>query len=75
MAMTIHQCISINVLRIGSVSNSSIVQIGSSGVIQAKADLFNTGSYLEPAAPAQPKGGYISTGEAEAAPLVPLSLT
>ncbi|MCA0969632.1 spore germination protein GerPB [Halobacillus litoralis] len=75
MAWTVHQCININILRIGSVSNSSIVQIGSSGVIQAKSDLFNTGAFTEPAAPAQPAGGSISTGEAEAAPLVPLSLT
>lgn len=75
MSLTVHQCISINVLRIGSVSNSSIVQIGSSGVIQAKADLFNTGEYLEPASPAQPLEGSISTGESEAAPLVPLSIS
>ncbi len=75
MSITVHQSISIQVLRIGSVSNSSIVQIGSSGVIQAKADLYNTGGFTEPAPVVMPKDGTITIPESEAATLVPLSIT
>ncbi|ARI78066.1 spore germination protein GerPB [Halobacillus mangrovi] len=75
MNITVHQSICIHVLRIGSVANSSVVQIGSSGVIQAKSDLYNTGGYTEAAPLAQPLEGIVSVPEAEAAPLVPLSIT
>lgn len=74
MSLTVHQSICIHVLKIGSVSNSSIVQIGSSGVIQAKADLYNTGGFVKPAKKAQPDDGTAQiTGES--GPLVPLSIT
>ncbi|WP_226576846.1 spore germination protein GerPB [Halobacillus litoralis] len=75
MNLTVHQSIYIHVLRIGSVANSSVVQIGSSGVIQAKSDLFNTGGYQQPAPKAQPKDGNVTIPEAEAGTLVPLSIT
>ncbi|MGI8314475.1 spore germination protein GerPB [Halobacillus mangrovi] len=76
MNITVHQSICIHVLRIGSVANSSVVQIGSSGVIQAKADLYNTGGFLKPAELAQPVEGTVTfPGEAEVSPLVPLSIT
>ncbi|WP_079529379.1 spore germination protein GerPB [Halobacillus hunanensis] len=76
MNLTVHQTISIRFLRIGSVANSSIVQIGSSGVIQAKADLYNTGGYTGPGETAQPVSGQVTVPEMEAAgTLVPLSIT
>ncbi|MBH0228746.1 spore germination protein GerPB [Halobacillus yeomjeoni] len=74
MNLTVHQSISIHVLRIGSISNSSIVQIGSSGVIQSKADLYNTGGFTKPAKLAKPQDGSVKI-IGEAAPLVPLSIT
>lgn len=56
-------------MKIGSVTNSSVLQIGSAGSIQALSTLMNTGGYTEPAPQA------IATvplaGEA-VAPLVPL---
>ncbi|RWZ55189.1 spore gernimation protein [Halobacillus fulvus] len=74
MNLTVHQSICIHVLRIGSISNSSIVQIGSSGVIQSKADLYNTGGYTGPAEEPQPAEGMVTVPQ-ETGPLVPLSIT
>jgi len=45
----VHQQITIQNLRVGSVSNSSVFQIGSAGSIQSLSQLFNTGGYTEPA--------------------------
>ncbi|MFQ3543826.1 spore germination protein GerPB [Halobacillus rhizosphaerae] len=75
MNITVHQSICIHVLRIGSVSNSSIVQIGSSGVIQAKADLYNTGQYKGPGEEAEPTSGTVTIPEEGGAPLVPLTVS
>ncbi len=66
MAITIHQSIQIHLLKIGSISNSSVVQIGSSGSIQALSNLYNTGGYTEPAPGTGP-------GDQIKAPLVPLT--
>ncbi|KGX83897.1 spore germination protein GerPB [Pontibacillus marinus] len=69
MNYTIHQSICINFLKVGSVSNSSVLQIGSAGVIQARSSLYNTGGYVEPAEEAEP----VETPPVT--PLVPLSST
>ena len=45
----IHQNITIHQIKIGGVSNSSIFQIGSAGVIKSLANLYNTGGFVEPA--------------------------
>lgn len=45
----IHQQITIQNLHVGSVSNSSVFQIGSAGSIQSLSQLFNTGGYTGPA--------------------------
>jgi spore germination protein PB len=66
MNMTIHQTIHIHFLKIGSITNSSVVQIGSTGSIQAQSDLQNSGGFTEIAEPAE--------AETEPyAPLVPLA--
>ncbi len=75
MNITVHQSICIHVLRIGSVSNSSIVQIGSSGVIQAKADLYNSGKYKKPGEQAEPQAGTVTIPDEGGAPLVPLTVS
>lgn len=49
MQLCIHQTISIHLLKIGSITNSSVVQIGSTGSIQAQSDIYNTGGFTEPA--------------------------
>lgn len=45
----IQQNIHINILRIGSMSNASVLQIGSSGYIRPAAHLYNTGGFTQPA--------------------------
>ncbi|MYL56539.1 spore germination protein GerPB [Virgibacillus halodenitrificans] len=64
MHFTVHQSININMIKIGAITNSSVMQIGSSGSIQAQSDIYNTGGYTEPAEEAEAAG--------EIAPIVPL---
>lgn len=49
MIWNVYQTISIGMLRIGGISNSSVLQIGSAGSIQSLSQLSNTGGYTEPA--------------------------
>ncbi|WP_181349181.1 spore germination protein GerPB [Thalassobacillus sp. CUG 92003] len=73
MSFIIHQTISINFIKVGAVTNSSVLQIGSSGIIHAQSDLYNTGGYTAPGAKAQPEDGYVTSDQAEVAILVPLA--
>ncbi|OZU87964.1 spore gernimation protein KA [Virgibacillus indicus] len=65
MNITIHQSIQIHMIKVGSITNSSVLQIGSTGSIQAQSDIYNTGGFTEPAEAAEP----ISS----ASPIIPLS--
>ncbi|MEH7235538.1 spore germination protein GerPB [Bacillus sp. JJ1562] len=67
MNFYINQSICIQTLRVGSVSNSSVLQIGSAGLIKPSAHLHNTGGFTE-AAPQI--GSQTSKLEAPAVPLV-----
>ncbi|WP_442599122.1 spore germination protein GerPB [Neobacillus sp. D3-1R] len=49
MNFYIQQSIQINTIKIGSVTNSSVLQIGSAGVIRPTSHLFNTGGFIKPA--------------------------
>lgn len=49
MNWTIHQTINIHQLRVESVSNSSVLQIGSAGSIRSLSQLYNTGGFAKPA--------------------------
>ncbi|QGQ98647.1 spore gernimation protein [Paenibacillus psychroresistens] len=49
MNLTIHQSIVIQQLRVDAVTNSSVLQIGSSGMISALSNLYNTGGFTGPA--------------------------
>lgn len=49
MNFYINQSICIYQFKIGSVSNSSVLQIGSAGRIQALSTLSNTGGFTAPA--------------------------
>ncbi|SEN13409.1 spore germination protein PB [Mesobacillus persicus] len=65
----IQQSININLLRVDAVSNSSVLQIGSSGIIKPASYLYNTGGYTAPAPePGEPNGG----DDPPIAPVVPL---
>jgi spore germination protein PB len=48
MNLTVYQHITINQLRVDNVSNSSVLQVGSSGSIRALSQLYNTGGFTEP---------------------------
>jgi spore germination protein PB len=45
----INQTITIGQLRVDAVTNSSVLQIGSSGSIQALSQAYNTGGFTGPA--------------------------
>lgn len=49
MELIIHQQITIHKLDVGSISNSSIFQIGSAGLIKGLSNLHNTGGFTGPA--------------------------
>ncbi|MBD1380617.1 spore germination protein GerPB [Metabacillus arenae] len=56
MNFYINQTIQINYLRVGGVNNSSVLQIGSAGIIKPLSNLYNTGGYTEPAPEAEAAG-------------------
>ncbi|WP_026585243.1 spore germination protein GerPB [Bacillus sp. J33] len=72
MNFYIQQSIHINFIKIGGITNSSVMQIGSAGIIKPAAYLYNTGGFKEPAPEAEaplfpgPAGSLITT------PSVPL---
>ncbi|MGG1517688.1 spore germination protein GerPB [Paenibacillus oryzisoli] len=49
MHCTIHQTIMIQQLKVNSVANSSVLQIGTAGSIRSLSNLYNTGGFVEPA--------------------------
>ncbi|ACT00922.1 spore germination protein GerPB [Paenibacillus sp. JDR-2] len=49
MNWTIYQTITIQQLRVNSVSNSSVLQVGSAGSIRSLSQMYNTGGFTEPA--------------------------
>ncbi|SFQ69456.1 MULTISPECIES: spore germination protein GerPB [unclassified Bacillus (in: firmicutes)] len=63
MNFYIQQSIQINFIKIGSITNSSVLQIGSAGVIRPASYLYNTGGFKEPAP--QAKSGTPSSGSTE----------
>ncbi|MCR8641202.1 spore germination protein GerPB [Paenibacillus sp. N1-5-1-14] len=67
MNLTVHQSITIHQLRVDAVTNSSVLQIGASGMIKAMSNLYNTGGFTGPA-----KEFEQEEAAAESAPLVPL---
>lgn len=67
----IQQTIQIHFLKVQGISNSSVLQIGSAGVIKPNSHLYNTGGFTGPAPEAKPPGG----GSVTQAPAVPLQST
>jgi spore germination protein PB len=67
MNFYIQQSIQINFIKIGGITNSSVLQIGSAGIIKPAAYLYNTGGFTQPA----PKP-IKTTGTLLIAPAVPL---
>ncbi|KRF30199.1 spore germination protein GerPB [Paenibacillus sp. Soil787] len=65
MNWTIHQTIMIQHLKVDSVSNSSVLQIGTAGSIRALSNLYNTGGFVE----AAPQLGASATNPVSLVPL------
>ncbi len=68
MNFFVSQNIVIHQLRVEGISNSSVLQIGSAGIIKPLSNLYNTGAYTEPA----PEIETPQTVE-ESTPFVPLA--
>ncbi|MFE7063412.1 spore germination protein GerPB [Sutcliffiella sp. NPDC057660] len=71
----INQSIVIHQVKIGGVSNSSVFQIGSAGVIKSLSNLNNTGGFVGPAPESSAEiqsGTEIQSGSGIIGPLVPL---
>ncbi|WP_010275109.1 spore germination protein GerPB [Paenibacillus senegalensis] len=49
MNLTVHQTINIHTLKVEAVSNSSVLQIGTAGIIKPLSNLYNTGGFTGPA--------------------------
>lgn len=49
MILIVHQSIHIHMIRIDGISNASVFQVGSAGIIKPLAQLMNTGGFTEPA--------------------------
>jgi spore germination protein PB len=49
MNFYIQQSIQINFIKISSITNSSVLQIGSAGIIKPASYLHNTGGFTKPA--------------------------
>ncbi|MBT2678140.1 spore germination protein GerPB [Bacillus sp. ISL-35] len=49
MNFYIQQSININFLKVEGITNSSVLQIGSAGMIKPVSNLYNSGGFKEPA--------------------------
>jgi spore germination protein PB len=69
MNFYIQQSIQINFIKISSITNSSVLQIGSAGIIKPASYLYNTGGFTGPA----PTAGSTQTTNGQTNFAVPLS--
>ncbi|MFC7680245.1 spore germination protein GerPB [Paenibacillus sp. GCM10028914] len=65
MSLTVYQCITVQQLKIGTVSNSSVLQIGTSGLIKAMSHVYESRETKEQSADNQQE-------EETKPPMVPL---
>lgn len=73
MNVYVQQTISIQYLRINSLTNSSVLQIGSSGIIKPATHLYNTGGFTGAAPQIQGPIPITGLGFHQGVPLVPLT--
>ncbi len=71
MDLVIHQTITINRLDVGSVANSSVLQIGTAGLVKGVSNIYNTGGFTGPA-PEVPPDITVDIPVPSPVPLVPL---
>lgn len=73
MNFYIQQSIHIHFLKVSGISNSSVLQIGSSGIIKPASHLYNTGGFTQPAPTASKPNGVNGGTSITKPPSVPLS--
>ncbi|GIN84045.1 hypothetical protein J6TS2_04310 [Heyndrickxia sporothermodurans] len=49
MKINVQQTIQIRMIKIGGITNSSVFQIGTAGIIKPASYLYNTGGFVRPA--------------------------
>ncbi|MGV3465598.1 MAG: spore germination protein GerPB [Heyndrickxia sp.] len=69
MKIYLQQTIQIRMIKIGGISNSSVFQIGSAGIIKPASYLYNTGGFMRPAPQIRP--GAVSEAPPQTTSLVP----
>ena len=74
MNLYVQQSITIQFLKVNSVTNSSVLQIGSAGIIKPATNLYNTGGFTG-VAPSIQTPIPITAGYQQTGPLVPLTST
>jgi spore germination protein PB len=67
MDITVHQNIVIHSVRVDSITNSSVLQIGSAGIIKSLSNIYNTGGFKESA----PQAAQTAASEVSLVPLAP----
>lgn len=76
MTLNVTQTINIRILRVNTIANSSVLQIGSAGLVKALSNNFNTGGFTGPApqatAPGSGENTEEVTGRPPSLPTVPL---
>ncbi|MCU6795423.1 MULTISPECIES: spore germination protein GerPB [Paenibacillus] len=60
MNLVVNQHIVIHQLRVDAVTNSSVLQIGSAGLIKSLSNIYNTGGFTGPAEQLATAGNEIS---------------
>ncbi len=71
MNLYVQQSIHIHFIKIGGITNASVLQIGSAGIVKPIANLYNTGGFAQ-SAPQAIKPGTQTTTSLLEAPAVPL---
>jgi spore germination protein PB len=74
MQLNVQQTIVIHQFQVESVSNSSVLQVGSAGSIQNMSQLYNSGGFTGPAPPLTSPGTFVRHGPPLLVPLIPPSV-
>lgn len=59
MKFYVNQTIQINILRVNNINNSSVLQIGTAGLIKPTVSLANTGGFTEAAPKTATHQGFV----------------
>ncbi|MCR8630720.1 MULTISPECIES: spore germination protein GerPB [Paenibacillus] len=60
MNLVVNQNIVIHQLKVNNVTNSSVLQIGTAGLIKPLSNIYNSGGYTQPAAESDASASVVS---------------